>query len=236
MRVVLKWPLRPALLAALNMTRTVSLPLVLVMLSFFVALIIHSPFFLIYTNPSCWDLCAFPCATYTIHTGITPIGSSVLKYDVKNTKEDASGVIPMADELQTLMDATFEQNGETSILTFTQKLVDSGMNDQPITDESSWVYAVGLPDNQWEGTHKVHGSFFMPLEENCAPAAVANDEPTADDVPADDEPVVDHVCSFVEPRELWVDKVKLEHYKNTNAGTYTMRLTYLKGNAWVSIG
>jgi hypothetical protein len=104
---------------------------------------------------------------YGNHAGITPIGSSVLKYDVTNTKKDASGVIPMAEELQTLMDAMFEQDGETSVLTFTQKLVDSGMDDQPITDESSWIYAVGLPDNQWEGTHKVHGSFFLPLEENC---------------------------------------------------------------------
>jgi hypothetical protein len=99
-------------------------------------------------------------------TGITPIGSSVLKYDVTTTKKDASGVNPMADEFQTLIDTTFEQDGETSILTFTQKLDDSGMHG-PITDESSWIYAIGLPDNQWEGTHKVHGSFFMPLEDNC---------------------------------------------------------------------
>lgn len=102
---------------------------------------------------------------------ITPIGSSVLKYDVTSTSKDGSGVVPMADELQTLMDATFEQNDETSVLTFTQKLIDVG---QPaITDESSWIFAVGLPDNQWDGTHKVHSSFFLPLQEGCAAAVPA---------------------------------------------------------------
>jgi hypothetical protein len=110
---------------------------------------------------------------YGYCTAITPIGSSVLKYDVTNTKKDASGVTAMAEELQTLMDTTFEQDGETSVLTFTQKLVDSGMDDQPITDESSWIFAVGLPDNQWEGSHKVHGSFFLPLEENCMAPVIA---------------------------------------------------------------
>jgi hypothetical protein len=93
-----------------------------------------------------------------------------------------------------------------------------------------------LPDNQWEGSHKIHGSFFLPLEENCiAGGTVADDEPT-DPEPADDEPVVDYVCSFGEAREIYADKVKLEHYKNTEADTYTMRVTYLKGDAWVSIG
>jgi hypothetical protein len=85
----------------------------------------------------------------------------------------------MADEFQTLTDATFEQDGETSILTFTQKLDDSGMIG-PITDESSWIFAIGLPDNQWEGNHKVHGHFLMPLEDNCVLAG-------ADAVESDNE-------------------------------------------------
>jgi hypothetical protein len=93
----------------------------------------------------------------------------------------------MADELQTLINATFEQDGETSVLTFTQKLVDTGMDHRPITDESSWIFGVGLPENQWEGSHKIHGSFFLPLEENCAapaekepaPIAASNNRPTA---------------------------------------------------------
>jgi hypothetical protein len=108
----------------------------------------------------------FSCGTFpNVSPDISPIGSSVLKYDVTTTSKDGSGVVPMADELQTLEDTTFEQNGETSVLTFTQKLVDVG---QPaITDESSWIFAVGLPDNQWEGSHKVHSSFFLPLEEGC---------------------------------------------------------------------
>jgi uncharacterized protein YihD (DUF1040 family) len=159
--------------------------------------------------------------------GITPIGSSVLKYDVTSSKEDASGVVVMADEFQTLMDTTFEQDGETSVLTFTQKLDDSGMNG-PITDESSWIYAIGLPDNQWEGQHKVHGSFFMPLEDNCAVETAPGPAPA----PAS----VEYDCAFVEPREVYGGKVKLEHFKNSAVGTYTMRLSYMGGDAWVSIG
>jgi hypothetical protein len=158
-----------------------------------------------------------------------------LKYDVTNTNEDASGVIAMADELQTLMDATFEQDGKTSVLTFTQKMDDVGLGIASITGETSWIYAIGLPDNQWEGSHKIHGSFFMPLEENCAVAAPAEEGAAPVPAPAA-EPVAKYECAYVEPRQLWVDKVNLEHYKNTEAGTYTMRLTYLVGSAWVSIG
>jgi hypothetical protein len=247
---------------------------------------------------------------------ITPLGSSVLKYDLLTDDEDGSGVVAMADELQTLMDATFEQNyssdeegeeaGEagTSILTFTQKLDDVGLGIDAITDETSWIYAIGLPDNEWEGRHTVHGSFYLRLEDNCIqvnindPAAAAQEpevitddpshgngpgetsvgipdnvndgdedededdqpvtEPETEQPPADEtnstttvedpdavadegddevaESVVSYECSFVEPREIWVDKVKLEHYKNTEAGTYTMRVTYLVGSAWVGIG
>jgi hypothetical protein len=43
-------------------------------------------------------------------------------------------------------------------------------------------------------------------------------------------------CKWSEPAEIYVGKVTLEHYKNTVAGTYTMRFTYTQGNAWVSIG
>jgi hypothetical protein len=272
---------------------------------------------------------------------ITPLGSSVLKYDLVTDSEDGSGVVPMADDLQTLMDATFEQDEETwaSILTFTQKLDDVGLT--TISDTTSWLYAIGLPDNQWQGKHEVHGSFFLPLEDHCVkvnintPPKVITDteqeetnpahegdpdetsmgipeddpaepeeaepeqqptedednednnaggddakeeddtqenvepsepeqQPTADDntsttdagaetgaadadatggngdpVEEEDEeetPPAVTDCSFGEAREIYADKLTLEHYKNTEAGTYTMRLTYLAGSAWVSIG
>jgi hypothetical protein len=318
-----------------------------------------------------------------VHTSldITPIGSSVLQYNLLTTAEDGSGVAPMARELQTLMDAKFEQSDDgtqTSVLTFTQRLDEylglaGASAGGVISDDTSWLYAVGLPDNQWEGKHAVYGSFSIRLEDNClrtnvrapdevevvtdggedtntalpmppeedneeeeqqAPPAEqeplepespvvdtdppdetsvgfpdetavgfgSNDvqepeseqqqstagdnvdadadsggsdnevqdpeldpeqqqqqqqqQPTADDnADADlddgsgmaveeeeeeEEPavanVVNYECSFVEPREIYANMLKLEHYKNTAAGTYTMRLTYLKGSAWVSIG
>jgi hypothetical protein len=47
---------------------------------------------------------------------------------------------------------------------FTQYLSDyaGGVNDQ-----SSWIYAVGLPNNEWTGKHEIHGSFYLPLTDNC---------------------------------------------------------------------
>ena len=43
-------------------------------------------------------------------------------------------------------------------------------------------------------------------------------------------------CAWSEPLEIYKGNVMLEHYKNTAAGTYTMRLTYTQGNAWLAIG
>jgi len=71
---------------------------------------------------------------------------SVLKYDLESSSKDASGVIPMS--LQTLQDATFTQTDTTSVLEFTQLLNE---DTQVVSDDSVWIYAVGLPDNVWEG-------------------------------------------------------------------------------------
>jgi hypothetical protein len=274
---------------------------------------------------------------YLYNIEITPLGSSVLKYDLVTDADDGSGVQTMADDMQTLTEVSFVQfeEAQVSVLTFTQKSNDVGYESiGGISDETSWIFAIGLPYNQWQGKHEVHGSFFLILEDNCVKLninmpevitdveetphgtnpnetyvgmgddpleeeeevpvtdepepeleqpATDEDDTTADEdtndtgadpdadtgdgededeveaetppsnaaddgpvpAPADDVPVpapapapavVSYECSYVEPRELWVNKVQLEHYKNTAAGTYTMRLTYLKGDAWVSIG
>jgi hypothetical protein len=104
---------------------------------------------------SCWHSFFF--------VEVTPTGSSVLKYDMTSDEKDGSGVV--ASPSQTLMGATFVQpDAMTSILMFTQYLADyaGGVNDQ-----SSWIYAIGLPNNEWEGKHDIHGSFYLPLTDNC---------------------------------------------------------------------
>ena len=97
------------------------------------------------------------------------VPTSVKRYDLKNDKKDASGIVPFDDTLQDMIlkDATFEQPDEnTSILTFTHLINDNGMGFD-ITNESMWIFAVGLPDNKWEGKHKIRGHFRMPLLSNC---------------------------------------------------------------------
>ena len=102
------------------------------------------------------------------------VPTSVKRYDLKNDKKDASGIIAFDDDLQdmVLRDATFEQPDEnTSILTFTH-LINDGMIE--ITNESMWIFAVGLPDNKWEGKHNIRGHFRMPLLSNCGAGAAAS--------------------------------------------------------------
>ena len=86
--------------------------------------------------------------------GITSV--SVLKYEMNSDAEDATGVIEMEEALQTLTDVSFVQTSTSSILTFTKRL-----NDEELSLESSntWIYAVGLDQNAWQGRHTVHGSF-----------------------------------------------------------------------------
>jgi hypothetical protein len=83
----------------------------------------------------------------------------VLKYSLTSDAEDASGVNSKAS--QTLTDVSFVQNGATSTLTFTQLLNDP---DLEVSDQSTWIYAVGLPRNQWTGEHNIYGSFQIALQ------------------------------------------------------------------------
>ena len=111
---------------------------------------------------------------------------SVLKYNLQSTNQDASGVIPMDTGLQNLQDATFTQTGSTSVLEFTQELNDAT---QQVSNDSVWIYAVGLPDNQWEGKHAIHGAFQITLDANCVDVSAQTDPP-ATDPPATDPPAV----------------------------------------------
>lgn len=92
---------------------------------------------------------------------------SVLKYDLTSDAKDASGVVPMA--IQNLQNVRFEQTDTTSVLEFTQLLDEET---QTVTSDSVWIYAVGLPDNQWAGKHQIHGAFQLTaMDELCVEVA-----------------------------------------------------------------
>eukprot|EP00339_Tiarina_fusa_P010879 CAMPEP_0116997268 /NCGR_PEP_ID=MMETSP0472-20121206/763_1 /TAXON_ID=693140 ORGANISM="Tiarina fusus, Strain LIS" /NCGR_SAMPLE_ID=MMETSP0472 /ASSEMBLY_ACC=CAM_ASM_000603 /LENGTH=235 /DNA_ID=CAMNT_0004696097 /DNA_START=154 /DNA_END=857 /DNA_ORIENTATION=+ len=77
--------------------------------------------------------------------------TSALEYSMTSDNEDASGVQPLST--QTLTAARFLQAEGVSQLLFTKPLSDA------ITEDSMWIYGVGLEDNQWQGKHKIDGSF-----------------------------------------------------------------------------
>jgi len=85
-------------------------------------------------------------------------------YELKSDAEDVSGVLPKvaASSLQNAsFTQTFADDGmtpEASILTFTQDIEEMGA-----TDETVWIFAVGLPENQWIGKHQIHGAFQLAL-------------------------------------------------------------------------
>lgn len=90
--------------------------------------------------------------------------TSVLKYALNTANEDASGVVEMSQGSQTLEDATFLQFNDKSTLTFTKPLnEDYDIPEQIVTDTTTWVYAVGLPNNAWAGRHTMAGSFNLAL-------------------------------------------------------------------------
>jgi hypothetical protein len=101
--------------------------------------------------------------------------TSVLKYDLTSDNKDASGVVTMSDNQQTLQDAIFTQTETESVLQFTQYLNEPS---QVVTDESLWIFAVGLPDNEFQGKHTIHGSFRLSLTDNCILIAPETPQPT----------------------------------------------------------
>jgi hypothetical protein len=117
-------------------------------------------------------------------TATTTTTTTVLQYDLYSDAKDGSGVVPFDPSLQTLSDTSFVQTESTSILTFTQPLQDETAG-LAISDSSSWIFAVGLPNNEWQGKHSIHGSFSFALTPCVYPATTV---PTTAPVAA---PVVD---------------------------------------------
>lgn len=112
------------------------------------------------------------------------ISTSVQYYSLTSDAEDASGVQPFSSS--TIRNAVFEQPDEsTSILTFTQDL-----SEMAVSDSSTWIFAVGLPGNQFAGKHVIDGSFQMGLTENCMEVADPTLSPTVQVTINADSPTV----------------------------------------------
>jgi hypothetical protein len=117
--------------------------------------------------------------------GVDDGATSVLKYQLVSDSEGGSGVIVRNEMFQTLSDVSFEQTEDESVLQFTQYLEES---DQVVSDDSVWIFAVGLDDNQWEGKHAIYGSFNLRLTDDCvagptgAPVASPTASPVASDI------------------------------------------------------
>ena len=108
--------------------------------------------------------------------------TSVMSYHIINNAINGSGIIP----IDTIVDGRFVQTQFTSTLTFTASLhvtdyygkeytigtgTTGGNNNnnkkRTIIDTSHWIYAIGLPNNQWEGMHKIHGNFNLTFPSQC---------------------------------------------------------------------
>jgi len=122
----------------------------------------------------------------------------VKRYNLASDDKSGSGVIPIDDVHGHLKSSSFTQNGGESILEFTHDLAilnpDDGSTLLEISDASVWIWAVGLPNNQWEGKHKVHGAFDgLSLANGCIKGAVTEPttlKPTSPPVPEPASPPV----------------------------------------------
>eukprot|EP00934_Nitzschia_sp_Nitz4_P005301 Nitzschia sp. Nitz4//scaffold265_size26576//15572//18151//NITZ4_008250-RA/size26576-processed-gene-0.16-mRNA-1//-1//CDS//3329544846//5291//frame0 len=136
-------------------------------------------------------------------------------------------------ESQTLLNSSFVQTDDTSVLTFTQSLDD--ITDRDLTDPSTWIYAIGYNGNTPFIGHSQRESFEIALTE-CgitqdggttsteAPTTTPNDGGSV---------VVNEDCAFSTPIDLEED-LQMEHF--VVDGTLTMRLTYTGGQSWIGIG
>uniref|UniRef100_A0A6U9ZKQ1 DOMON domain-containing protein n=1 Tax=Pseudo-nitzschia australis TaxID=44445 RepID=A0A6U9ZKQ1_9STRA len=112
---------------------------------------------------------------------IGDINRGVKRYSMESDDKTGSGVIPLQDINGHLKSSSFVQTeGGESILEFTHDLVIRNPGDDSIVHEISessvWIWAIGLPNNAWEGKHKLHGAFEgFELYSSCVQAT---NEPT----------------------------------------------------------
>lgn len=87
---------------------------------------------------------------------------SVMKFDLDS--KGLSGVVPMEDNMQTLMEADITQENEQTVLTFKKKLKEDGEKEILATGTNSFLWAVGSTNTL--GHHKQRGVFHLDLS-NC---------------------------------------------------------------------
>ena len=110
---------------------------------------------------------------------IGDINRGVKRYSLQSDDKTGSGVIPLQDINGHLKSSSFVQTeGGESILEFTHDLVIRNPGDDSIVHEISessvWIWAVGLPNNAWEGKHKIHGAFEgFELYSSCVQATTS---------------------------------------------------------------
>lgn len=83
---------------------------------------------------------------------------TVKTYSLLSNADDGSRVLP----IEKVNHGMFRQTSSKSILEFTHDLAEMG-----VTDNSTWIYAVGQPDNAWGGKHAIAGSIQMTLRDGC---------------------------------------------------------------------
>jgi hypothetical protein len=94
-------------------------------------------------------------------------------YWMTSDSRDASGVWALNDIHRQLQDTSFLQENEQSILEFTMNLAiaDEDQNAtvyHVISEDSVWIWAAGLPGNQWQGNHRTRGYFSgLVLHDGC---------------------------------------------------------------------
>lgn len=138
-------------------------------------------------------------------------GPQVMEYTLTAT----TGVQP-ATLQDGILASTFEQTETTSTLTFTQLLNEP--DQVAITDDTQWIYAIGFPDNQWMG-HAIRGSFQLPLSLTCGSSTGLLPCPLSAALALDA-----------------AGDLELEQFVDYESSSFTMRLSYYGGEAWIGLG
>ena len=142
---------------------------------------------------------------------------NVQEYNMTSNNKDASGVVPLKEEDSSLVSSNFTQTDDLSTLEFTK----------PFDSTTTFIYAVGLK-NQWEGKHKLHGSFSLDQVHECQERTIIEE-----DEDETDDPILDLKCNLSAPIKIAQDlTLEQRRFKDT----YTMRLKYTGGQTWIGIG
>jgi len=171
--------------------------------------------------------------------------------------------IELATSNDGLFNTSFTQTESTSTLTFTQSL--NQASQIGVSDETQWIFAVG-PEGNMFTRHAIQGSFQLPLSRTCTLSTTTSEtqvtESTTSETEAetetesvaeenvstsdntdvtieDSEPAdtMTTLCPLTDPITLDEGgQLELQQFVNSQEGTFTMKLTYYGGQAFIGIG